>query len=452
MQSKLGFFGGVGAVTGSNFVLDTGGLKIVVDCGLRQGLSEERNWDAFAYQPSRMTHLVVTHAHLDHVGRIPKLVADGFRGQIISTKATKALCEPMLLDALEILERAGRKSGRPALYAEADVERTMGLWRTLSYNERVELGDDVSLELYDAGHILGSAMARFERGAHSIVFTGDIGGGNSPLLNPTADLPATTYAVMESTYGDRARPEDKERLQQLEDALEEAATRGGTLLIPAFSTERTQDLLFDIGRLMREKRVPQLAVYLDSPLAQKITAAYLQCPEYFSPEVRARVEGGEDIFSFPQLKFVERPKESEKLNQDPEQKIILAGAGMSSGGRVIAHEAAYLPDPKSTLLIVGYQAAGTLGRQLVEGAKEVRMFKETVPVRAKVQTLYGYSAHRDQEGLFQFASDLADRGAEEVFCVHGEPAAAGFLSQRVRDYLGVKASVPEEGSTAVLEF
>ncbi|MEK7109084.1 MAG: MBL fold metallo-hydrolase [Patescibacteria group bacterium] len=461
MQSKIFFYGGAGAVTGSNFLLDTGSSKILIDCGLRQGMDEASNAEPFDYNPADVSHLIVTHAHLDHIGRIPKLVKDGFRGVIISTKATRALAEPLLLDALEILTRNAEHHGAPALYEEQDVAAAMGLWRGIGYHEKVPLPDNIELELLDAGHILGSAMARFERGGKTLVFTGDLGGGNSPLLRSTEEV-SPTYLVMESTYGDKTRPEDVKRFEHLENAIEDAVTRGGTLLIPAFSTERTQDLLFDIRRLYLEHRVPEVPVYLDSPLAEKITHAYLAHPEYFADDIRKRVEGGEKIFSFPGLHFVEQVEDSRKLDNNPNSKIILAGSGMSSGGRVLVHERRYLPDQNSTLLIVGYQAAGTIGRRLIEGAKTLEFYKparpnaghsggDKIPVRAAIKTLYGYSAHKDGEELLEFANKAGD-GVKEIFLVHGEPAASMFLAQRIRDYLGTKATVPEPGESVTIDF
>jgi metallo-beta-lactamase family protein len=453
VQSTLYFYGAAGSVTGSHFLLDIGTAKVLVDCGLRQGLGEERNWDDFPYNPADVSYLFVTHAHLDHIGRIPFLVKKGFKGQIISTTATRALVEPMLYDAMEILVHTAVRLDKPELYNKGDIEAALKLWRGVGYHEKVTAGD-VEAQLYDAGHILGSAMVRFERGGRAVAFTGDLGGGNSPLLPPTEDLPHVDYLVMEGTYGDRTRPEDEARKEKLEDAIEDAAARGGTLVIPAFSTERTQDLLFDIRKLYIEKRVPPLPVYLDSPLAEKVTEAYVKCPEYFAPDIRARVEGGENIFAFPQLRFVATPEESRRLDALPEQKVILAGSGMSSGGRVFGHEKKYLPDPKSTILIVGYQAVGTVGRQLIEGTTSITVHKtgEKIPVKARIETLYGYSAHRDAEGLLEFANKASSNGTKEIFVVHGEPAATMFLAQRVRDYLGVKATAPEAGDKAMLDL
>lgn len=438
-------------MTGSNFLLDTKGTKLLVDCGLVQGLGEEKNWEPFPYDPKSISHLIVSHAHLDHIGRIPRLVREGFKGEIISTKATMALAEPLLLDAMEILGAAAERKGRDALFEEDDVVRAMSLWKGVGYEEKIALPDGITLQLFDAGHILGSAMIRFEREGRSIIFTGDLGGGNSPLLPPTHELGEESYLVMEGTYGDKVRPEDKQRREKLEDIIEDAMRRGGTLLIPAFSTERTQDLMYEIRTLMTEKRIPSVPVFVDSPLATRITKAFLKYPEYFSKEMQKRIEGGEDLFAFPELKFAEGTEESRRIHEVKGQKIILAGSGMSSGGRILAHEREYLPDEKSTLLIVGYQAAGTMGRRLIEGATSIEYHKEKIPVRAKVETLYGYSAHSDGEALLEFANKSA-RHADEVFVVHAEPAAAAFLSQRIRDYLGVKATAPDTGDTAVLKF
>ena len=455
MQSTITFAGGAGAVTGSNFLLDTGGTKILVDCGLSQGRhsAEEENWADFPYDPASVDTLVVTHAHIDHVGRIPKLVKDGFKGTIISTEATRALAKPLLLDSQELLEHAARRHGRELLYDAHDIERVMGLWKTTTYHVPQELKDGVILEFLNSGHILGSAMTQLSRGGKKIVFTGDLGGGNSPLLPHAETLSSVDYLVMESVYGDRLRDKDEVRMDVLEDIIENTVMRGGTLLIPAFSTERTQDLLFEIRRLILDGRVPEIPVYLDSPLAEEMTKAYLAHPAYFSDEIRARVESGEDIFAFPQMHFVSTPKESAHISGVNGPKIIIAGSGMSNGGRAQGHERNLLPDPNSTLLIVGYQSAGSLGRKLSEGAKVVEIQKSLLQVRAHVEHLYGYSAHMDSEQLLDFANTAADkRTLKEIFVVMGEPASANFLTQRIRDYLSIKATAPTVGDKAEIEF
>jgi metallo-beta-lactamase family protein len=454
-QSKLIFYGGAGAVTGSNFMIDTGGAKFLVDCGLRQGREDDeaQNWDKFAYDPVSVSHLIISHAHIDHVGRIPKLVRDGFKGVIISTHATKALAEPLLHDAMHISELNARREGREALYEEKDIDAAMKLWQAHGYHEKISLPDGVTLELLNAGHILGSSMSKFTRGEHSLVITGDLGGGNSPLITGAEDLININYLVMESVYGDRVRREDKDRREMLEDVIEDAAARGGTLLIPAFSTERTQDLLYEIRALMMEKRVPDMVLYVDSPLAEKITGAFLAAPEYFAPDIRTRVEAGENIFLSPQMHFVETPEDSRNLASAPNPKIILAGSGMGTGGRVGTHEHYVLPDKNSTILMVGYQAAGTIGRRLIEGEKKIRLGKDWVPVNCTVQSVYGYSAHMDGEALLEFANKAAASGQlKQIFVVEGEPAAAMFLAQRIRDYLGTKATTPEAGDSVTIDF
>lgn len=441
-------------MTGSNFMLDTGGAKFLIDCGMQQGshTQEEKNWVPFAYDPRGVSHLIVTHAHIDHIGRIPWLVSQGFAGRIISTPATKALAEPLLRDALGLLERRDE-----APWGDADIDQALMQWDTVGYHHIVQLPDDCTLELYDAGHILGSAMVNIARGGRAVAFSGDLGGGNSPLLAAAEDLPQAQYILLESVYGDRTRPEDKNRREEVENIIEDTAARGGTVLIPAFSTERTQDLLYEIKTLMQEKRIPTMPVYVDSPLASKVTAAFLSCPDYLAPEFRKRVEGGEDIFNFPELTFVESPEASRRLESAPSPKIILAGSGMSSGGRVLAHERYILPDPKSTLLIVGYQSAGSIGRRLLDGAKKLdlpagrRGSRESIVVRAKVEAIFGYSAHRDGEGLLETVNKAAAH-IEEVFVVEGEPLSANFLTQRIRDYLGLKATAPEAGSTATINL
>jgi len=434
-MTKLTFVGGAGAVTGSNFLIETEKAKFLVDCGLRQGRDEDedQNKKDFPYDPASVSHLIITHAHIDHIGRIPKLVKDGFKGTIISTAATKALAKPLLHDALAVM-------GREPLFSAHDIAQALSLWRTLEYHEEVSLPDDITLRFLDAGHILGSAMAEFRRNGVALVVTGDLGGGNSPLLKPAETPHNASYVVMESVYGDKKRSDDKDRRELLENVIEESSVRGGTLLIPAFSTERTQDLLFEIRALMTEHRVPSMPVYVDSPLAEEVTDVF----KHFLPAAE---------FRFSELHFVKTPEESKALEHAHNPKIILAGSGMGSGGRIGTHEQYVLPDPKSTICIVGYQAAGSIGRQLVEGASQIKLWGKSLPVRSKVESIYGYSAHMDGEALLEFANRAAEGGVlKEIFVVEGEPASASFLAQRIRDYLGVKATTPEAGESAVISL
>jgi len=453
VQSTIYFYGGAGTVTGSNFLLDGGSAKFLVDCGLLQSehTCEDSNWNPFPFDPKEITALIITHAHIDHVGRVPLLIKRGYTGPIISTEATKAIAGPLLLDSMEILEAEARRCGAEVLYTKEDIARAMEYWDTLPLHEPKALSGGVTLEFLDSGHILGSAMAKFTRGGASVVFTGDLGGGGSPLLPPCEVPTGTQYLVMESVYGDRVRSAQQQRRDALEDIIENNAAHKGTLLIPAFSTERTQDLLFEIRELMVGKRVPSMPVFIDSPLAEKITESFLRYPQYFSPAVRGRVETGENIFAFSEAKFAATLDESRAADAAPAPKIIIAGSGMSQGGRIREHESHVLPDEKSTLLIVGYQAAGSLGRKLVEGAKKVRVGQHEVSVRCKVEAIYAYSAHMDGEQLVDFVNKFHD-SLKQVFVVMGEPVASATLTQRLRDYLGVNARAPAAGEKAVIDF
>jgi metallo-beta-lactamase family protein len=453
MQSKIHFYGGAGSVTGANFLVESGETRFLIDCGLAQGRhnAEEDNWEKFAYDPSSVPLLIVTHGHIDHIGRIPKLVKDGFRGKIISTEVTRAIAGPLLMDSMELLRHDAVKHGREELYNEKDIHEALALWEGIPYHASREIGGGFSFELLDAGHILGSAMVKVTREGKTIVFTGDLGGGNSPLLGPHEKLGKIDYLLMESVYGDRTRANDADHVRQLGDAIREVEKTRGTLLIPAFSTERTQDIIFEIRTMMQEGKVPSMPVYIDSPLAEKITAAYLEYPQYFSSAIQERVKAGEKLFSFSELRFIENAEASRGISSPQGPKVIIAGSGMSNGGRVHEHEKNILPDKNSVLLIVGYQAAGSLGRRLAEGDKNVFIQGQRVHVAAKIEPIYGYSAHMDGAQLLEFAGEVAE-SVKQIYVVMGEPSASGFLAQRIRDYLGVKAIAPAANEEAIIDL
>lgn len=456
---KLTFHGGAGTVTGSNFLMEdsstelgTSGLKIMIDCGLVQGThdAEARNWEKFRYNPAEIDFLIVTHAHIDHIGRIPKLVRDGFRGEIISTEATRALAQPMLQDSMELLKMAAERHKRDVLYDEQNILAAMRMWRGISYHEEVTLRSNLSFCFLHAGHILGAGMVELERDGNKIIFTGDLG-AHSELLEPAEDLAGAKYLVMESVYGDRTHNEGEHHRDALQHVIVDTHQRGGTLLIPAFSTERTQDILYDIRTLMAEGKVPRMPVFLDSPLAIKVTRAFIEHGAYFARDIAERVEAGEDIFSFPELRYVESTAESRHIEKTPNPKIIIAGSGMSMGGRVLAHEKNILGDKNSTLCIVGYQSVGSVGRRLMDGEKKIDILGERILVRARIERILSYSAHMDSPELIEFVS----RGAqtlEEVFVVMGEPAASGYLAQRLHDYVGLKARVPQAGESVEINI
>ncbi len=446
---RLTFCGGAGTVTGANFLLETeAGDKILVDCGLLQGprVADDPNYHPFSYDPKSISALFITHAHLDHIGRIPRLVHQGFRGKIYSTPPTKEIAELSLIDSLGVLEKEARNHETELLYTEADVTETMRLWQTREYGETIEHGELVAT-LRDAGHILGSTMYEFVYNGTKIVFTGDLGNSPAPLLRDTEVIGDANYLIMESVYGDRNHEDRTARKQKLEDIIENTMKAGGALVIPAFSIERTQEMLFEIEEMMEHSRIPLVPVFIDSPLAINVTAVYKKyARQYLKDEVAPAVAGDGGIFRFPQLRLSVTTDESKSIAGHSGPKIIIAGSGMSNGGRVIHHEKRYLPDPKSALLLVGYQAPGSLGRQLQDGADSVTILGDRVPVHAKVITINGYSAHKGSDDLIDFAHRTAD-SLKQVFVVMGEPKSALFLVQRLRDYFGLKAIAPEPGST-----
>ncbi len=453
-MAKLTFYGGVGTVTGANFLLATDNCKILVDCGLVQGSqqAENLNRSEFAYDPAEVDYLIVTHAHLDHVGRIPKLVKDGFKGQIISTPETKELAELILEDTVRILVSDAQREGILPLYEVKDIAPALALWTTLSYHTKKELKDGVSIYLKDAGHILGSAMVEVSRGdpnkngqVNKIVFTGDLGNSPSILLKDTEDITDANYILMESVYGDRNHEPKEERTKKLTEVIEDTVKYKRTLIIPAFSLERTQMILYEMNELFENGEIKtRVPVFLDSPLAIKITGVYEKYTEDFNDKARADIKSGDDIFNFPGLKFIVQGGESKMIEKTPNPKIIMAGSGMSTGGRVISHEKYYLDNPDAEILFVGYQAAGTLGRQLQDGAKKVTIYGEEKKVRAKIDSIAGYSSHKDSDHLVEFVGKATEsEKLKQVFCVMGEPKSSMFLVQKLRDDLGVDAVYPE---------
>lgn len=452
-NSKLGFYGGVGFVTGANFLLDTGGAKILVDCGLRQGdlSAEEVNRDPFPYDPSTIDVLLVTHAHADHIGRIPKLVKDGFKGEIYSTAPTRALSGVMFKDALKVMAFEAEKQGLPLLYEEADVTAALKLWKTVDYGKKLELKDDVVATFFNAGHILGSSSVTLERSGRKAVFSGDVGNVPQPLMDPPTVPIGYHYLIMESVYGDRKHAGVEERGEELRQHLLSTIEKQGTLIIPAFSLERTQAMLLEINNMVESGRVPALPVFLDSPLAIEVTSIYREYSDYLKASVREQIKSGDDIFSFPKLKLTRTINDSDEIRKVTGAKVIIAGSGMSHGGRVERHEREYLGDPNTTLLLVGYQAVGSLGRRLKDGAPVVTIGGQRVKVRATVASIEGYSGHADREQLLDYVAHGGDE-AEEIFVTMGEERSALFLVQRLRDYLGVNAVAPGAGEVVEIKF
>jgi len=396
-------------------------------------------------------YLLVTHAHADHIGRIPKLVRDGFCGVIYSTTATKALASVMLEDALKVMEHEARREGTEPLYEAEDIQTALALWRTVEYNEHFTLKDDITVWYTDAGHILGSGMIHIARDGKKIVFTGDIGNVPQPLLGSPIVPRDYDYLVMESVYGDRLHEQVAERTALLQHYIEETQHKNGTLIIPAFSIERTQALLYEINNLVESGKIKPLPVFLDSPLAITVTGIYRSFSRNLRVEIQDQIKRGDDIFNFPGLQFTASLEDSKAIRGERGAKIIIAGSGMSHGGRIRRHEKEYLDEVTTTLLLVGYQSVGSVGRLLGDGAKTVTIDGEKVTVRAKVAQIQGFSGHADRDQLLELVASGCQK-AKQVFVTMGEERSSLFLTQRLRDYLGINAIAPEENQEVEIEF
>ncbi len=451
MALNLTFLGGASTVTGSNFLVESDqGGKMLVDCGIEQGrdFSVEAVYGNFPYDPKTIDALVITHAHLDHVGRAPKLVRDGFKGRVYMTSATYDLATLILHDSVNILAQEAHRKQISVLYEEKDVESFLALVEILPYHKELIVAAGLSVYLRNTGHILGSASVRVTGSeGETLVLTGDIGNSPSPLLPDWEPVDDADALVMESVYGDRLHPDSRGRVSRLRDTLKRAFKTGGAVLMPAFSMERTQLMLYEISNFIDAGEIPNIPVFLDSPLAINITEVYKNHgTEYFKPSAKEEIKLEGDIFNFPFLSKTLSREESNRIKESHGSKLIIAGAGMSHGGRIGKHEQHYLPDPKTTLIIVGYQAPGSPGRLMQDGAKSIRIHGRDVRVRGRIEILGGWSGHADRDGLMEFAEHALPR-AKTIFTALGEPTSERFLAQRIHDFLGGHTVVPHTGET-----
>src|SRR3989339_2181788 len=407
--ARITFCGGAGSVTGANFLLEIDDKKILVDCGLTQGseLADDTNWAPLPYDSKEIDFLFITHAHVDHIGRIPKLIQEGFRGKIYSTKPTRALTGPMLLDTTSILSK-NKQFNLDKIYNEENINKAFLQWLSFEYHEKIKITENLEASFKNAGHILGSAMIEFIYNGKKILFTGDLGNSPSPLLPDTERITDVDYLIMESVYGDRNHESRNDRRKFLEDVIEDNYKRKGTLIIPTFSLERSQELLFELDDMVTNNRIPIMPIFLDSPLAIRLTDVFKQFRTYFNENAQKAMSHDKYLFDFPGLHSTLKSEESKMIGNVPNPKIVIAGSGMSNGGRIVHHERHYLPDPNNTLLLTGYQAVGTPGRLIQEGVKTVHITGEDVVVRAHVVTITGYSGHKDSDGLLDFVQDTQD--------------------------------------------
>ncbi len=451
-RMKIRFLGGAQTVTGSKTLLQVGHTKVLIDCGLFQGLKELRlkNWEKFPLSVSDLDAVILTHAHLDHSGYLPALHRAGYRGKIYCSAPTRELSRLILLDSAHLLEedadfanRHGYSKHHPALplYDQAEVEKTMDLFQTVRCGKWIDLGHDLSFRLEPSGHILGSTFVVVRAEGKRIVFSGDLGRMNPILYDPPSEIAEADVLVVESTYGDRNHLEERGSVEKkLARVVKETCARGGQLIIPSFSVGRVQELLYLLSVLKQRGDLPEVPVYLDSPMGIKATRIFTEFPEWH------RLERGEVDRLCTMTTAVESRAESIGIMREAKPAIIIAGSGMVSGGRVLHHLAARMGDPASTILLVGFQAAGTRGRLLREGATELKMHGRYFPVQCQVETLEGLSAHADQSEILRWMRNF-ERPPAQVFLNHGEPQALDMLRLKVKDELGWECRIPHLGET-----
>lgn len=448
---KLKFLGAAGMVTGSNYLLEAkDGTQILVDCGMKQGgyYAERENFDPFLFDPKKIEAVFVTHAHLDHTGRLPKLASDGFVGTVYSTAPTKEFARLILEDSQHILEEEAQREGKKNFCNQECVDSIMEHWKSVEYHDVITAGP-FSVTFFDAGHILGSSFIGIECEGKRIVFSGDLGNSPAPIIQPTEKLGVADYCVMESTYGNRIHEDASRRQEELEDAIEDTVKNNGVLLIPTFAMERTQELLLHLNNLIEEGRVPRVPIFLDSPLAIRVTELFKKYRTFFNEQTRHENPSAAAMFEFKGLRSTLSTQESKEINDVHPPKVIIAGSGMSQGGRILHHEARYLPGENNTILFIGYQAQNSLGRKIQDGAHTVHIHGNEVVVRCKKKTISSYSAHADQPHLLAWLRP-SRAVIKKVFLTHGEPDAAGELAQKIRDELAVNATVPAIGDEVEL--
>ena len=443
---RLSFFGACREVTGSNMLLETSSGKIVIECGFFQGErnSEDRNSSAFAFDPASCNSAIVGHAHLDHTGRLPKLVKEGFSGQIFATAPTKDLAELVLADAQKLMEEEAERNGHKPLYSKADVAKTINKFTTISYNERVEIGKNVYLTFLNAGHILGSAISVIEAEGVKIAYTSDLGNKPALLLNPPEYVSSADYVICESTYGGRIHEDVTKRQQLLAEIINNTISQDGVLLIPSFAIERTQELLHDIDHFCTISGCQKPAFFLDSPLAEKVTGVFAKYPNFLSKKLQTE-HADNDFFGHEYVKFTQSIEESKGIEFAPDPKVIIAGSGMMNGGRILHHARRYLSSSKNSLLIIGYQAKGTLGRRLLDKEPQVVIFGKKIPVNAKIRAIGSYSAHADSPQILDWVSKVSN--VKKVFLVHGENDQSVILSKLIREKINIGVEIPQQGES-----
>lgn len=470
---KITFLGATKTVTGSNYLVEAGGKKFLVDCGMWQGKAEleEENEQEFEFDPKEIDFMLLTHAHIDHSGRIPKLYKQGFRNKIYAHKATCDLCALMLPDSGHIQEmevewknrkriRKGEEAREP-LYTAEEAARSLEIFEAVPYDEIIEITPEIHVRFNDAGHMLGSSIIEVwekeQDKETKAVFTGDLGNNDIPLLDSPTMIESTDYLIMESTYGSRLHMRNDEKAELFLDIVSETLDGGGTVVIPSFAVGRTQEILYEMNKLKdlhkqdeifqkKYQTLMKAPVYVDSPLAISATEVFRENMDLFDEETRQEMQRGDNPLEFPGLKFTMTSEESKALNQDPTPSIVISASGMCEVGRIKHHLKHNLWNPKSTILFVGYQAPGTLGYNIVNGAKKVKIFGEEIAVNARIEYIEGYSGHADQEGLMNFIYSFHQK-PKHIFLIHGEEESQKVLKEKIEQEAEIGVTVPEFGET-----
>jgi metallo-beta-lactamase family protein len=451
--------GAAGSVTGSNYLVETSrGTKVLVDCGLFQGgrQMELRNWEAWGYEPKEIQSLILTHAHIDHSGRIPKLVKDGFRGRIFTSPPTAELCGVMLLDSAHVQEMEAewqtrknrRKNARDTepLYTTEEAEESLKYLNPIELDQVKDIEPGIKVCLRNAGHILGSSIAELwvedDKGVIKIVFSGDLGRHDPLIVQDPSIIGEADYLFLESTYGNRLHRPFEESKAELLTAIQHAVSHREKVIIPAFALERTQEVLYLLGEFFRAGKLPDIPIYLDSPLAIKATEIFRRNKKYYDAEARAIVEQGFDPFSMPNLKLTPTVEESIRINKQAGSAIVISANGMCTAGRIKHHLKHNLWRTGASIIFVGFQAQGTTGRQIVDGAKAVTIFGEKVAVKAKVFTIGGFSAHGDQNDLLEWVGHFTQHSRPIIFAIHGEAASSEALAGAIKKRFGLEVYIP----------
>ena len=459
-------------MTGANYLLEFGvpvpklplvengsriptSLKILVDCGLFQGFkyAEVLNYEKFSYNPAEIDFVFITHSHTDHIGRLPKLYKDGFRGKVYAVEPTKELMLRAFPDNQSHLAEEAKNDEHDPLYTQDDIAGVMDLVEGMPYHSKIQLRNPVSkletgflsAEFFDAGHILGSAIVCFEWDSKKIYFTGDLGNSPSLLLPDKEFVHEADYLVVESAYGNRIHEGRAERSETLKEVAEYVIKNKGTLMIPSFAIERTQEILFELHQLFAQATIPMTPVFIDSPLANKMTEVYNRFSSYLNTEAKSHLGEKGGLFNFSCVRQTNTIEESKSINDTPGPKIIIAGSGMSNGGRILHHERRYLSDPHSAIIFVGYQAEGSLGRKILDGRNEVTIFGEPVPVKCLVKGIGAYSAHADQPALVEWIKQASQENKlKKVFIVQGEEESAKALAEKIENEVKTEALAPNQ--------